>query len=508
MRKFSDIHWASAVVLACVVAYLNTFWNGFVWDDWDFIVGDASIRNLGNVPSYFTNPSLHGMYPPLATSLYSVTYAVWGLNPVGYHLNALLLHTLCSVAVYLIGKELLGKREYSAVAALLFAVHPAHTERVADMTASFDMLAVTFTLLSLHQYLKGRTNLSLGLFLIGLFSSEASLTLPFLIVFHQLAYGKKDARKAAPYFITLALFMLLRTEVLGSVARTGEYATGGLTQSILAAPGIVVAYIGQMTVFQLTVCHTPQVPDSPLTPGFILPGAAVIMVLYLAITAKNPGFKYSLLWFGSTLIPYMNLLPQVTAMADRYLYLPSAGFCLLGGAIAKKLHQRNKAHGKALAIAIAALLAFYTLETIKRNRDWRTEETLWSSTVKTNPGCGMAYINRGDAYLSQNRFDEAIKQYSLALNAKEGPKSGNTPWKSWNNLGIAYAKKGECTRALEAYGNAIRESPGNIRVLLNKATTQEECGRNQEASETYQTILAQNPENRWAREGLKRLEGR
>src|SRR3989304_1869994 len=100
-----------SIALICaltILLYSNTFFNGFVYDDYYFIRDNVHIRSLQSIPSFFTTPSAGDLYRPLRSVLYTVTYSLWGLNPIGYHLNAILLHTAISILVYLIASRLTG----------------------------------------------------------------------------------------------------------------------------------------------------------------------------------------------------------------------------------------------------------------------------------------------------------------------------------------------------------------------------------------------------------------
>ena len=126
--------------------YYNLLENGgtTVRDDKVFIVEREEIRDLGNFFSFFCT-SKQGLYRPLRTTLYALTYFMWGTNPVGYHIVGVLLHLMTTYLIFLIGWSLTGKSLASMLTALFFAVHPIHTERITFITASYDVLGDLFS---------------------------------------------------------------------------------------------------------------------------------------------------------------------------------------------------------------------------------------------------------------------------------------------------------------------------------------------------------------------------
>src|SRR3989344_7124001 len=94
------------ITLAVIISYINIFSNPFVWDDFDFIVNNSKITSLSSISSFFTHPSMNNLWRPLREVLYTITYAIWGLNPFGYHLNAILLHLFITITIFFIVREL------------------------------------------------------------------------------------------------------------------------------------------------------------------------------------------------------------------------------------------------------------------------------------------------------------------------------------------------------------------------------------------------------------------
>src|SRR3989338_889730 len=214
------------IVILSFASYFNTFGNEFVWDDHVFILDNPDIRSFSNLPLFFAK-DVDGLYRPLRSIYYTLIYSLAGKNEFLYHFSSLFLHTAISILVFFIIFEIIGKRNIALLAALIFAAHPIHTERVANITGSFDMLGIFFMLLSFYLYIKfSKSNIkkyflfSLLSFLIAVFSSEEAVTLPLIIVLYEFCFNRekfnKDGLKNgiiknyAPYFIIALFYVAIR----------------------------------------------------------------------------------------------------------------------------------------------------------------------------------------------------------------------------------------------------------------------------------------------------------
>src|SRR5215469_675534 len=154
------------VALATAVAFWPSLGSGFVeWDDHVNIVNNLAYRGLSwrEIRWAFGTIQL-GHYIPLTWLSFSLDYALWGLNPFGYHLTNLLLHVTTALLLYALARRLLrlsisftelGSIVGGGVAALFFAIHPLRVESVAWVTERRDVLSGFFSFASLLLYLRG-----------------------------------------------------------------------------------------------------------------------------------------------------------------------------------------------------------------------------------------------------------------------------------------------------------------------------------------------------------------
>ena len=144
---------------------------------------------------------LMGHYVPLSWMTLGLDYVVWGMNPTGYHLTSLVLHSGCAVLVFFLARRLLIRGNAAlaeeprllaasaGAAALLFAVHPLRVESVAWVTERRDVLSMCFYLASILMYLRalasaGRApyGIAVGLFVCALLSKATAMTLPAVLL--------------------------------------------------------------------------------------------------------------------------------------------------------------------------------------------------------------------------------------------------------------------------------------------------------------------------------------
>jgi len=201
---------ALAVLIAAVTAtsFLPVLGDGFVsWDDPKNFVDNPHYRGLGPAQLRWMFTTLHmGHYIPLTWVTLGLDYLLWGMNPAGYHLTNLLLHTATALSLYLLALRLLrlalpagtaeaDLRVGAAAAALLWAVHPLRVESVAWLTERRDVLSGLFYVTAALAYLTAAGPdagdrvrrrrwywASLALFAASLLSKSITVTLPVTLL--------------------------------------------------------------------------------------------------------------------------------------------------------------------------------------------------------------------------------------------------------------------------------------------------------------------------------------
>jgi tetratricopeptide (TPR) repeat protein len=201
---------------------------------------------------------------------------------------------------------------------------------------------------------------------------------------------------------------------------------------------------------------------------------------------------FGLWWCLITLLPVSNLIEIYHPLAERYLYLPLIGFCLLVPVIiyglAGRVITRRPAANLVSSILIVVILSIYSIATTTRNPDWQNNFSLWSKTIQTSPNSLVARGGLGMAYLERGMLEEARKQFEIAINLYPGHH------KSYYNLGVIYHRKGDLKRSIEYFKRAVALNPESIRGHYNLATLYARQGIMDLAIRHYTRVIELDPE--------------
>lgn len=503
-----------------LISYGNIFPNEFVWDDHIFILDNPEIKSLSNIPSFFTT-DIDNIYRPVRSIHYTIVYSVFKKDPFGYHLNALFFHIIISILIYFIILKLIDKKNIAFLASLLFALHPIHTGRVTNMTAGFDLLGIFLFLLSFYFYIIFSQNkklkyfiFSLVLFGIGLFASEEVATLPFVIILYEFCFNKNFFEKLkenilrfyAPFFVLLIGYIVIRFFVLGIVGRPPEYDSPGLFFTQITMAKVFVSYILLLIApINLKLFHEVEVVTSFFNFDVLISIILLILILIFTIKKFNKVVFFCVFWFFITLLPFSNIIPLVSLMAERYVYLPSLGFCFLLAFTFVKIYdfdfEKKKYIRIFLVIFFILLLLSYSFVVVKRNAEWRDNITFWTETVKDSPNNSGAHDNLGFTYEHAGDIENALEEFEIAI--KLQPDN----YKALANIGVAYAKLGIYNESIASLKKSIKikkyhktyDKLGLVYVELNMEN---------EAIESFKKAIKINPRYAKAHNDLGTVYGK
>ncbi|HHT9135898.1 MAG TPA: tetratricopeptide repeat protein [Candidatus Wunengus sp. YC60] len=513
------------VSLISFLAYLNTLNHQFVFDDFRIITNNPYIKDWKYFSALFNRDyfKISGelSYRPLVTLSYFIDYSIWHLNPFGFHLTNLLIHSLNTFIVYLLIFKITRRFNLTGISCLFFGIHPILTETVNSVGFREDLLCATFFLLTLLFYAKLYTSkykkicyvASLLTYLIALFSKEMAISLPLIIFFLDLFFPQAETylkKKIIRYylgFICMSIaYILLRLVFFKSTIEHVAYPGNSLATNFLTMTKVVASYI-KLWFFPVILN-----PDYHVTfettvakPPFLLSVALLIcvVVITLRLYKKQKELTFSILWTFITLIPVMNVVPIGNIMAERYLYIPSLGFCLFLGILIVNIHVYIHAYRSIAKICFIGILIFYFIFTIKQNRFWSDEQTLWSRTVSDTSCSFNAHNNLGKEYFQKGLVDKAIEEYTIAL-AKASEVQYEYPIAHFN-LGIAYDEKGMYEAAIREYKNALRIEPKNGDAHNNLAITLFKNGQVDLAIEEFNKAILFDPNNPIYHQNLAKL---
>ena len=481
------------------------------------------------------------VYRPLTTLSYAIDYAVWGLNSFGYHLTNIILHSANAILVCVLLFLLSGNFFVAFFGSLIFAAHPAQTEVVAWISGRSSVLFLFFYLASLILYIKfsreKRRALylsSLFLFALSLFSKEMSITLPLVIILYDIHFPSKDGLKNRilryiPYFALCVFYVALRIVL---VKKIGQFEGWGSPYFIFLTMINVVADYIRILVFPIKLCAVGY--PIPITVSIkeprVIASIATLLVILASVPVlfkRNRPASFAILWFFITLLPVLNIIPIKALEAERFLYLPSIGFCLLVAYAASLLGEKivKFGTGKAALIMVLAgtLILGYSLKTISRAEDWKEEVVISNKTALASPDSAWALTALGANLMERKNYAAALaplekavalcEGYELARNAlgecylrlgrneeaviqfKEVLKMNPVAAKTRNFLGVAYASLKNYNDAQKQFTAALAKDPEFLNAHLNLGRLYEMMAETSKALKQYEkaSVVTKDP---------------
>ena len=547
-------------IAATTLVYANSLSGAFVFDDTKQIAGNPSLHSWSNVLRAFTNDVWSfergtlttdlppPYYRPLFTIYLTLNYQLFGLWEPGWHLMNLLVHTTATVFVYYLLRRLSGDNVVALLAALLFGLHPAHVESVSWISGIPDPLAALFYVPSLIWYVRYREEgnrkwliASLVAYGLAALCKETPLALPLVLGVWELARAqnrkslalrlKETAYQLVPYGVVAAAYLALRYSVLGLISSRHPL-MANVPDSVLwrTLPYVFVNYLKHLIApFSLSLIYSPPFITSTVDLRFL--GSVGILlgvgyVLWLYRKKLNGKVWVAIALMVAPLLPVLNLrvFHYEYIIQDRYLYLPSIGFCYLGALLILWLAQKQLR--PAAAISGVILLAFGA-STVLQNRIWQNPVALWQRAVNNSPDSWSSRYNLGLAYLDLRQNEPARVHLTEArrLNPKQATVYNNLALaqaglgnadeaianvkaalaldprllEAHNNLGALLYDKGDYTGSRREFSLVLERDPSSSSARFNLARTLAAMDDHAGAIREYQTLLAKDPNDVAAR---------
>jgi len=521
LKKYHHVYCLLLPFFISIIVYLNCLQNSFVYDDDSTIINNYFIRHWSNFPDIFTRKyfvlSAELTYRPVVTLSYFIDYTFWHLNPWGYHLTNILLHALNSVLVFIFGFRVFKNRTSALIAAIFFSSYPLFSEVVNAVGFREDLLAFMFFILAFICYLKANQRryilyylTSLFCYFLSLFSKEMAITLPVLIVLYDVvfkgySYMKSKYLYYLGYFFVAIFYILNRFFFLHNPLESQiPYPQGSFFVNFLTMIHILASYVKLLFLpFHLNADYVVPFSTSLARVSFWL---TVLLFIAVATISYRLRFQYRhmyffILWFFITLIPVMNIVPLGNIMAERYLYIPGAGFCMIIANVMSKIPVRKWDSERFSSssvpffdrmILVFIFILFFIFSgnaylTFKRNNDWKDGLWLWSKTTLTSPNSFRAHINLGNAYEKKGLNTAAFEEYQKALLID--PNDADI----YNNLGIYYNKMNLFDDAIRHFIRCLNINPKHPRAFNNLGVVFTKQRRLDDAIQAFREAISINP---------------
>lgn len=511
-----------ALVFLVLIVFSNAMPDAFPVDDASFapdpdnpVTFEALLR-LFREDAWASSRVSTGVYRPISMATILLESLLHGPAGTGFHATNVLFHVLATLAVYALYLAILvddaGRRGLAAgsawpgafAGALVFGVHPIHTEAVDSIFNRSEILATAAVVGGLIVILRhGETRprfawaAAAGIYFVGLLCKESAVMLPVLaaLLLAVLRPGPTlretlyRLRPLAWLAIPLGVYLLLRFNALSGFTAT---ATQSLSQAhqVGSTPGerlaLVVASLRDFLRMMVWPHPLRASYDDYVASG--VAGAAglllLLAILCVALRRRTPALLLGLGFFYLALLPSTRLVSHhgvVVTLAERYTYLPSVGFTLLlafaGAAVARR------AGSVALYGATAVVAVPLSILTFQRNEQWHSDLALWSAEVAAAPENADGWKWLTAAHLNEGRIADAV-----AVCDEHGKKfAANAALQV--HCGGAYARAGRFADAERAFLAAVASNPASSIAHKNLARFYLGRGRFAEAERAYRASV-------------------
>ncbi|XP_061917327.1 protein O-mannosyl-transferase TMTC3 [Entelurus aequoreus] len=558
------VSWKEVLLLTGLV--LGCYWNslscGFVFDDVSAILDNKDLRPSTPVRNLFLNDfwgtpmaeeRSHKSYRPLTVLTFRLNYLLSELNAASYHMFNVVLHVVVCT-LFLRVCRLFLDRTSGLVAALLFAVHPVHTEAVTGVVGRAELLSSIFLLAAFLAFTKSTgTDRSIvwapvaltvvlvaaatlckeqGITVVGIccvyevFVAQG-FTLPVLLdTLRQALQGKgafpygvlQMLLKLIVLVISTLLLVIVRVQVIQSQLPVFTRFDNPAAVSPAPARQLTFNYLLPVNAWLLLnpseLCCDWTMGTIPLVESaldrrnlatvvfYVLVG----LLAYSSVTCQHSSAKTVVMALSLMVLPFIpasNLFfPVGFVVAERVLYVPSMGFCVLV-AHGFKMASHTGFLKKISCLMIGLLLTTHAVKTFNRNWDWESEYTLFTSALKVNKNNAKLWNNVGHALENQNNYATALRYFLQATVVQPDDIGAHM------NVGRTYKNLNKSREAEDAYlvakslmpqvipgkKYATRVAPNHLNVYINLANLiRANQSRLEEADQLYRQAISMRPD--------------
>jgi len=562
-RKSALALLAVAVVAAALI-YLNSLDGDFVYDDECLVVTNGAVRSLSwaNIKHIFST-NINGTYRPLRVLSYALDFRAWGRNPFRFHLTNLAFHVANTILLFGLVFLVFGDYLAAALVALLFAVHPMQSECVVWISGRKDVQGMFFLLLALIFYILWRKHgthrslflgISLFAYALGLLTKEHNVVLVGLLFLYEFCEARsirgrailRASVRALPFVLLTVLFLYIYFGISGGRGRLHGYHGGTPYATVLLIIKAMGFYIAKILFpLRLSVDYgTFAVPRSALSPAVIASACVCVAMVVAAVLCvrRAPWVTFGIGWFFIVISPVSNLVPIVTKVAERYLYMSAAGIHIAVAFALYKWLKTTRQSGSLLRRKVAlgltvALFAMLACRVVLRNEDWANERTLWTAVLRRAPRSDDAHYTLGRFYQAVGKAsrDKAVRgtcfaiaeshfklcfrfnpRYGRALvglahlrldSGKDSPEVERLLLKAAEigrndgivqaDLGWYYFQRQQYEKAVRFYKRAIEAEPFQSAFYKDLGRSHLHAEKPDAAIEVFRQLLARNPTAVW-----------
>jgi Tetratricopeptide repeat. len=530
------------IVAVAFLLYSNTFQHRFVLDDHGIIKNNKITKSpvsWDNTVTIFSTPHRKGdfsdlensLYRPFTKLLFNIEWNLFHANQDSYsaahkfHIVNVLLYAITCLLIFWVLYEVFGKKwMLPFFITLLFTVHPIHTEVVANIKSSdeiLSLLGIMIALRCIQLYAAGQKKFYIALaalgFLMGSYSKESTVVAVglfpvFIFLFTSLSH-KQNALISGIMLACSGLFLWSRHNALSGYPPPGPLSAmdnylvlceNGASR-FASAVNTLGHYLKTFLVPHPLSCDYSFATFRPVDfshMGFLISFIVLIALLvygFLQWKKGNKVFAFGVWWFFVTMSITSNVFFLIgTSFGERLLFVPSLGLSILLVMLPALFLKVKNTHSilndlktnSVLTLFVIIVSVAYAFKTITRNPDWKSDYKLFSRDIEYFPDATHLLFYMGN-HLSGNERKEVLtdEMTQLGFNTqqindsakKESEKSiyyfnrslslfPALPSDGYNQLGKAYFNMGNLDSAFKYYQKAYKEDSTNGIFINNIGT--------------------------------------
>jgi tetratricopeptide (TPR) repeat protein len=508
MAEKLNLKW---ILLIGFLVHLPMLRNGFTnYSDDTYVLNNVLVHQINSdTINILFSTYFDGHYHPLTLLSLAITYFFSGTNALGYQITNLLFHLMNCWMVFKILSRLEIKKEITALATLVFAIHPLNVESVARITERKDTQYVLFLLVAVYYFIEFCREpdkrkfylMSVGCFVLSLLSKGQAVVFPlilYVISWYRYKTGNHKIQHAfiLPLFALSGLFSFLNYKAQLVTGYISESESISLMQVITYPSYIITHYISKLFFpFNLSA----QYPKPEIN-SFFAVYVLVILLLIICVYRLNRNKNYlamaGMLLYAVSVFPMLRIIPiSENFMPDRYNYLGIIGFGLFFGAMYDKIKQKYRKLN--FRYVLTGWLVFLALVCFGRTTKWKDGFSVWEDAYSKFPDDPYATINYA-ATLTSSKKDVAkglsLYQKSIAMDPK------NTISKIYYaDVLSSLGNKEKSLEVLKEIMNSQSDSPADI---ANKASVLLQHGRPDESKVEFDKAVRLKPQ--FAKNRIKR----
>ncbi|MDR2550380.1 MAG: hypothetical protein LBD10_09315 [Desulfobulbus sp.] len=420
------------VIAVCVLGiyYPSIFSEGLSIDDQQMLQALFNTQRFDLLDLFWPSSSLYYYRPLIGLSFWG-DYFLFGSQEAIVHLINILIHLANTLLLYRLLRTVVpsGKYEWPLLVAIFFGIHPLTTEPVNWISGRTDLLAGFFVLLSSVLFLENSKKrmvqdaLAALCYLCGLWSKEVAIGLLPVVCFVVLQernfslrhHWRTIVRRVILFFAVTCFYVLMRTG--GRIAQDtgiltamqgGHGAEHFLLIDKLFSLIKAIGFYAQKILWPFPLNFAIVDINRPV--AMVVGCVAIVGGLAAVIAFRRRKSLFGLVWMFCFLAPSLPVAINRmawTPLAERYLYLPLMGLCVLLAVLLARIPK------KTAAVAIMAALLFgWGIATAQRNIVWQTNLTLWQDVVEKSPDFTPGHNDYAIALIREGKKTEA--QWHLA----------------------------------------------------------------------------------------------